>query len=264
MPKSKSTHGLAGLPVLMPLEAPASWLTRAALSQGETVASLLAHLNLFKIRDFDLAIASDVWRQAAVRSGMYLQFELAAKIFDRVKGLGTDGSRLLLTTQAGRPRYRFCPQCLRAQRERYIEMHCRFVPWRFCPTHHCLLEDACPHCQQPVVLPFDMICAGPKRSGVAYLSQCQSCAGSLTAVEPVEIDDLCLSEWDYMLLANGRATLAALRDGWVCVDDRVEKRLSHLKGLAKMGLIPMREDWLAASAARQTLALRQSVDRERE
>lgn len=262
MPKAdKEPHGLIGLSMPLPLESPASWLTRAALSQGETVAALLAHLNLSRIRDFDLAIASEAGRKVMAHCGLSEQFALATKIFGRLKGLGNTGANLLLATREGRPRARYCPHCLLAQRENYFEIHCRFVPWRFCPLHHCLLEDACPHCRHPVVLPFDMIFAGAKNSGVGYLSQCQSCAGALTAAQAVALDSLRLSDWDRTLLKNGRATLAALRDGVVCIDDQVATPLSNLKRLARMGALPMRADQLTADAARQTLAARAASER---
>jgi hypothetical protein len=242
MPKAEEElHGLIGLSMPLPLESPASWLTRAALSQGETVAALLAHLNLSRMRDLDLAITSEAGRKAIARCGVSAHFSLASRILGRLRGLGKTGASLLLSTREGRPRSRFCPQCLSAQRESYFEIHCRFAPWRFCPLHHCLLEDACPHCAHPVVLPFDMVCAGSGKSGIGYLSQCQSCAKSLTAAQAVALDSLRLSEWDH------------LRDGVMRVDDHVAAPLSNLKRLAKMGVLPMHADQLTADAARQKL-----------
>ncbi len=253
-------HGMIGLPEPLPFESPASWVTRAALSQGETVVAFLAHLDLPDVRDFDLAITSGAGRRVLAHCGVSKQFSFAVNVFGRLKGLGTIGPSLLLTTREGWPRSRFCPRCLATRRESCFEIHCRFIPWRFCPLHHCLLEDACPHCRRPVVLPFDMVCAGIKKSGVAYLSKCQWCEGALVAAKAVALHDLPLSEWDWMLLKNGRATLAALRQGVVRIDNQAEKPLSNLKRLARMGALPMRADHLTADGARQALATQASID----
>jgi hypothetical protein len=133
-------------------------------------------------------------------------------------------------------------------------VHCRFATWRFCPLHRCLLEDICPHCKAFVTLPFNMLYAGPKKSGVAYLAHCRMCGGRLSSLPSVGLDSLPLTEWDWVLLNNGRAVLAALLYGVVRVDGERELPISGLRRLAKKGVLPLWADWMNADMARKTVA----------
>lgn len=52
----ETVERLVGIPPLIGFESPASWLTRAALSQGVSPWLLLKHLNLHPRADLDLAL----------------------------------------------------------------------------------------------------------------------------------------------------------------------------------------------------------------
>jgi hypothetical protein len=246
---------LAGLPLAMRFESPASWVSRAALSQGETVDVLLAHMGLPKDSDIDLVISSRAGRDALMQCGVSEPFALARSVFPQIQKLGRSCEKFLLATRTGIPRYRFCAKCLATQSDPHFEVHCRFATWRFCPIHRCLLEDTCPHCKAFVTLPFSMLYAGPKKSGVAYLAHCQKCGGRLSSLLPVSLDSLPLTEWDWVLLKNGRAVLAALLHGVVRVDGEKKLTIANLRRLAKNGVLPLWADWMSADLARQAAAV---------
>lgn len=254
---------LAGLPPAMPLESPASWLSRAALSQGEAVEALLGHIGLPAAGDIDLMVSSRIGRIALAQCGISEPFSLARVLFPRVEKLGRSWEKFLLRTRTGVPRYRFCAACLADQSEPHFEVHCRFSVWRYCPLHRCLLEDVCPNCKACVTLPFDMLCAGPKKSGIAYLAHCQVCGGRLSGLQPVKLDGLPLSEWDWALLKNGRAVLAALLQGVVRVEGRAEMSVMSLSNLMKKGVLPLDPGWMTAESARLKLRDAEFVGRAR-
>ena len=246
-------HGLVGLPVALGLESPASWVARAALSQGETTAALLAHMGFSTTVDVDVFLTSDQGQHAIRACGLVEHFDVACTIFGRLRLLGSLGEQFLLRAPNGQPRYRFCPLCLRSQRVAHLEIQCRLSTWRFCPLHSCFMEDLCPHCGRRVLLPNDMIHAGRRGSGIAYLSQCQFCGKSLDASQAVSVNAVQLSSWGQMLMTNGRASVSALFFGFMHLDatDRKRKPLQHLHLLANMGLLPIHTDWLAADKARE-------------
>lgn len=113
-------NSLSGLPPVLFLETPSSWLTRAALSQGVEVSELLAHLGLGRERDSDLEFLGakfrDIQRLCALPPEA---FAVTRRIFKSVLDLGSTGGRLLLKTEEGTPRYRVCPSCLSEQQTPY-------------------------------------------------------------------------------------------------------------------------------------------------
>lgn len=246
-------HGLVGLPSAFDLESPSSWLTRAALSQGETTAALLVHMGLPNTGDVDVLLTSDLGQRAIRACDLMENFEVARTIFGRLRLLGSLGEQLLLRTRAGQSRYRFCPLCFRSQRIAHLEIQCRLSTWRFCPRHNCFMEDSCPHCGNHVVLPNDMVNAGRRGSGIAYLRQCQFCGKPLNAGQAVSINAVPLSNWGRMLMTNGRASVSTLFFGFMRLDvtDRRRKPLQQLQLLANMGLLPLNPEWLTADKARE-------------
>ena len=38
----------------------------------------------------------------------------------------------------------------------HFDIQWRFVDWRYCPDHNCLMEDVCWRCRAPVTFPVDM------------------------------------------------------------------------------------------------------------
>jgi hypothetical protein len=230
-------------------EAPNSWFSRIALSQGATVGELLAMLRM-KARDTDLAFLSQETQEAAMALGIDLSdLKVACRVFDNFLRAGLEPRRFLLYEDQ-RPSYRFCPHCLKARSEPYFPVHWRFACWRVCPLHRCVMCDSCESCGMRVSLPKSMIHAGPKGEGVAYLSKCLTCSASLSAIKPTPVDSfpgVVLDAWERELASNGRAVLAALYTGVVYVSaDGPSRPLRKLAELERRGVIPNNPRFLAA------------------
>jgi hypothetical protein len=249
-------NSLSGLPPVLFLEAPSSWLTRAALSQGVEVNELLAHLGLGRERDSDLEFLGvkfrDIQRLCALPPDA---FAVTRRIFKSVLDLGSTGERLLLKTEEGTPRYRVCPSCLSEQQTPYHAIHCRFAAWCYCPVHECLLQDSCWSCRAAIALPASLIARGRLEGLCAYLSQCLGCAKShcraplvsLTAVSPF------LSSFESDLLANGRATLAALYQRRVALPSGEAATLSEVRTVERRGMLATQRRPLTAEVFRDRL-----------
>lgn len=215
-PSGRDPRGLGalvGLPQAQPFEAPSSWITRAALSQGVSPRKLLLFMGFsaqeIRNTDLDLLLISNDGLRALKQAGSLAHMPVAERIFKALLTIDPEAKALLRDSKA-KSRSRFCPLCLRSQRQPHLEVHGRFSPWRFCPLHNCLMEDVCPHCSMALELPFDMSRAGKDRSGVASLSGCQHCGGKLHQVEPVLLNHIVLDTYERLRVSNGRAFLAAL------------------------------------------------------
>ncbi len=247
---------LSGLPRVLFLEAPSSWLTRAALSQGVEVGELLAHLGIGRERDCDLEFLGpkyrDIQRLCALPAGA---FAVTRRIIKSVLDLGSTGDRLLLRTVEGSPIYRVCPSCLSQQQTPYHAIHCRFAAWCYCPLHECLLQASCWSCQAEIALPASLVARGRLEGRCAYLSQCFGCAKShcraplvsLTAVSPF------MSSFESDQLANGRATLAALYERRVLLPNGESSTLSELRTVERRGMLATQRRPLTAEVLRDRL-----------
>ena len=197
------------------LEAPASWLCRGAVSQGLTFKELCKWLGVGERNDVDMNFTLVDARKIAVRCG------LPPSTFDLVQRILSVGASLTLRGEVllrveGRPRYRFCPLCLKDQKTPNFPVHWRFNPWRMCYTHECLMEDRCPHCCAAISLRSSKNDSGPKRRGITFLSQCSSCGDLLWKAAPVFVGSLPpnkLSMLDAARLRNGCAFLSAIAHG---------------------------------------------------
>jgi len=246
---------LAGVPLVLPFESVSSWLGRLALSQGVSLAELSKYLDIDTKCDVDMRLRRQKARELLDICGQDKRsFDLPLAIFSALRSLVRDGGRFL-NVERGRARYRFCPCCLSAQPTPYFPLHWRFVAWRWCPVHDCLLENACPHCSAPLIGPADQLNAGRDRKGVGLMSYCMSCSRKLSVVEPCYIGtgpQSALTEWERVLLRNGRAVLAALYTREVqvtCQGDRTGVR--RLKKLDRLGLLPHGLDWLTPAHLRE-------------
>lgn len=260
---SKYKKELVGIPPLQMAESPSSWLSRVALYQGITLKELFSYFELPHKGDTDMAFVRGNLRRIAAVCGLpYEQFHFIRTMFLGVASLDRTGAKYLLSQQ-GAPRYRFCPSCLFQQREKHLPLHWRFKAWRWCPEHHCLLEDACPHCAAPLLLPLDMISSGPDRAGVDRLNRCLHCAEKLCATyESTQstLDFYLLAPWEALLLRNGRALLAALHRREVRLDfSHKSFPLSAVRRIEKQGLLPHDHFRLtSAEAARRKSAFTQT------
>lgn len=251
---------LVGMPMLRGHESPASWLSRAALSQGVGVSELMAYLGMPARRDPDLAMTENLlWNVVDLTGHSMASFSFAVHMFSGLKSIDPDGEKLLLWSKTGKPRYRFCPLCLNEPGCKYFPLHWRFKAWHWCPTHDCLLSERCPHCRCEVHLPGSMINAGHKKEGVASLDRCLHCAGKLDEgweciAHPLK--ERLAADWEIALLKNGCAVLAAIFHRKFSILGSDQKySLDDFPRLREMGALP--HDLLTFS--NQTLLARRSL-----
>jgi len=233
---------LVCVPELEMAESPGSWLSKLALRQGIELRQLLRYLELPLSGDLDLSfVRSDLRRIAGICGMPYRHFDLIRKMYLGVSKLDRTGTKYLLSSKEV-PRYRFCGPCLHAQRGKYFPLHWRFKAWRWCPEHMCMLDDACPHCSAPVVLPANMLKGGPSKEGIWTLGLCLACAGKLFAGHESAKGTLnfyLLTPWERVVLENGRALLAALYRQEVRIESSPHTfPLGAVRRLEKRGLLP--------------------------
>lgn len=154
-----------------------------------------------------------------------------------------------LASTGRRARFRFCPLCLGEAHVPHYPIHWRFIAWRACPLHACIMEDHCPHCNAAITMPTNLYRAGPKRQGVGTLDRCLNCAMKLNTIAPVLIsgtDTGGLSEWDLRLIANGRALLATLyRGDFRVAGDNRKYSVASIDRIRRHGGIPSTLSWLS-------------------
>lgn len=254
---------LTGIPKFLPYESPASWLSRAALSQAVTVREFQKYLGIPLDSDPDLTFFGGAVHRVAEKSGQDLMsFGFSKHMFEGVQGIDPVGRNLLLWTDRNAS-YRFCPLCLLQDEVKYFPLHWRFRAWRWCPTHDCLLLELCPHCNKRVQLPKSMLTAGRRNQGVAFLSQCLECdetlaTNKLSTIHPMRTG--LLEPAEMALLKNGMAVLAAIFHRHFFVGESSLKRpLERLPGLVKTMVTPF--DFLAVSNAvlGERIALRKAA-----
>ena len=239
---TKYSKELVSVPVPRYDESPSSWLSRTALRQAVPVDDLLAYLGLPIKGDMDLNVVRGNLQRVTGLTGLHSkQFDLVQKMFLGAAKLGS-GKKSYLLSLDGMPRYRFCACCLEKQSEKFFPLHWRFKAWRWCPDHFCLLDDVCPHCAAPVILPAMMLKAGPKKEGVGSLGRCMTCAKKLFTEHRDKKQSLefrYLNAWETALLNNGRAVLAALLSGDVYTQDQPRRLpVSAISRIEKQGLLP--------------------------
>lgn len=247
---------IIGLPPVLPLEAPSSWVTRAALSQGASVEDFSSFLGFASGPDFDVSFLSGNLRERVERCGLPKgTFVVARNLVLAALRVDRNGRRFLLRSKPRRSRFRFCPRCISELPTAYLPIHCRFVPWRFCPEHGCLLEDACWSCLAPLDLPASLATGGPQQGTVAYLSQCIRCGMGLGKVQAVDLgtDSILLDHAELTLLKNGRATLAALSRGSMVLWNGRKAPLSSLSVWERMGMLGTRGNMLSATQVRDVM-----------
>ena len=246
---------LTGVPRASPWEAAGSWLTRVALSQGESVEDLAKGLGVDLGADADLTIGCLSSNKLA-RFGIDLNdLHISRRVCQSFAASGCERRRFLLYGALRRERYRFCPVCLYQSRNPIVPIHWRFTAWRVCPSHQCMMEDYCPHCDADLLLPANLISGGPRRLGIAHVGLCNCCAEPLSEVEPVYIGDeprvVDFGSTGLIHLRNGRALLAALYFGELRIEGSCRAEpLSILQRLDGDGLFANDPKWLSASGVR--------------
>lgn len=165
-------------------EAPSGWISRLALTQGCSLREMLDFLDLAGIGDFELTLRGPVLAELRRRCSLPPSaFALSERVMARVSKAGIAGD-VLLKDDRGKPRFRFCPVCLGQKGASIMPVTWRFADWRYCPTHHCLMEDRCASCGGRVRYPCDMAAAKAGRDGYASQRRCMRCAADLAAAGP--------------------------------------------------------------------------------
>ena len=223
-------------------ESPSSWLSRLALSQGVSLVDILAYLNVDIQFDIDLQIAVlDIEHLARICGLPASSFYFMKHMFSQLKKIDDDGKVFLLQKNS-LARYRYCPRCLDEQRTPHFPLHWRFKAWRWCPLHNRVMSDYCPRCRALLVMPMNMIKAGRRGQGVAYLFHCNVCGSKLMnkkKTKVFKVSQFRLSKEDHFAMANGRTLFAALFHGYFKIGESSQKyQLSGISGLEKKGYFP--------------------------
>lgn len=224
------------------MESPSSWLTRIALRQVVSPRELARHLDLNIRVDCEMAIGRTSFEELAAKfTTTPGSFKMVDSVMGRLRKIDPNGERFLLR-QRSVAYHRFCAACLATDRVKYFRIEWRFKCWRWCPTHACLLQERCPHCGKVVQLPGDMFTAGPDGLGVATLDRCLHCAELLTTGWKTVLGTLgheLITPWEQVLLRNGRATLAALANGLLCIQGEAKAHgFRQLQKIERLGYLP--------------------------
>lgn len=223
-------------------ESPASWLTRVAFQQGVEFLELSEYLELSGSQDLDFDFTPQTVRRISAQLGLKPSvFEFAQRMLASIRTIDPRGEKYLLRRGANAC-YRYCPVCLARSREKTFPIHWRIITWWYCPLHRCLMQDACPQCGAPPVLPGSLMSAGADRCGFPLLDRCLCCGEQLTQNWKAltgSLDPKLLTPWEISMLKNGRAMLSALywREVKVQGEDR-RSTLNRLNDLHWTGALP--------------------------
>lgn len=247
---------LVNIPPPQTYEAASCWLSRLALSQGAGLTELLKFIGVANKGDIDRHLHGASLQ--AIRDICNLPEDalvLHEKIMIGLESIQEVGARYLVTTKRNRPRFRYCPLCISSMQIPYFPIYWRFIAWRWCPVHDCLLEDACPHCGSEIIFPTDIARSQAGKKGYGLLSRCMSCGDQLSHIEPcrLEVNGVRLvTELEDMSLRNGRALLATLYDGRFQIKGKPDwLHPSKFKEVERRGVLPVRFDWLRPDVVRQ-------------
>jgi len=231
-----------------------SWLSRLALSQGSELSEVVRFLGLSTGQDIDVQATGQSIRNVRSACGLGDEaFHIAERVMTHLALVSSSG---YLISNGRRARFRFCPLCLRDAHTPHYPIHWRFIAWRVCPLHECVMEDHCPQCKSPIAMPSNLYRAGPKRQGVGTLDRCLTCTTKLSIVVPVLITGGHaggLSEWDLRLIANGRALLATLYQGaFRIAGDTRKYSVAGVDRIRRHGGISSKLSWLSPDDFRAT------------
>lgn len=253
-------HRLYNVPQPEPFEAFSCWLTRLGLSQCMPPRHVARHLEIASSLSRDVDRETIGHRLQHVRDVCGLPetaFEIPQRIMATLSTIWPVGERYLAVSHR-RPRFRSCPCCLREMHTPHFPIHWRFVAWRWCPIHDCLLEDECPHCGHPVGFPKDFDDSFAGKHGHVMLNRCMACAKRLNDVEPCFLqagDKRLVSISEQLKLDNGRALLAALHEGKFEIRGRAGRfGVAWFREIERQGAIATRLDWLRPMVIRRRRA----------
>ena len=167
-------------------EAPSAWLSRLALAQGCSMRELLNFLDIRFDGDPDLQLHGVALSELRWKCGLPSNaFMLADRTMSRIANAGLGGE--LLSPGKGTGMFRFCPLCLKSRSPMTFPIEWRFLDWRYCPHHNCLMEKACRTCRRATCHPLDVADSKAGRQGYASQSRCSRCAADLRDVVPRDL-----------------------------------------------------------------------------
>jgi hypothetical protein len=250
-----SASQLVCVPPVQPFESVSGWICRLALSQGVTPSEICDFLDVSEAQDVDRVMFGPRLAQLQRDCGLPdTAFHVHDKVITSLQKLSNYGQKLLALQGRKMMRYRYCTLCLQEMREPFFPIHWRFVAWRWCPLHRCLMESLCPKCNSPVLLLRDLA-----SSGFGSMSRCLECGARLTSRSPLTFEEIpadVISLWEDRQLQNGRAVLAALYYGKFDITGLVLKRRyrSLERALTACG-VSTKFDYISADTVRQRMAL---------
>lgn len=202
-----------GVPAPFRYEAVSSWLSRLVVAQGCSLEEVLDFLEIGPAEDLDLELHGVALYELRRKCSLPRQaFLMADRAMARVSK-GQLGEDLLLKDPSLRPRFRFCPACLKSVNSSAFSVAWRFVDKRYCPRHRCLLEERCQRCSFPVRFPKDIAESKAGRDGHASQRRCMRCAADLAAILPCPVNptpSAVLSGFEARWISDGCALVRAL------------------------------------------------------
>ena len=249
---------LLGVPPPVDFEAFSCWFSRLTLSQGSPMGEVARYLDIDLRRDIDRQAHGEMLGRVRLLCGLSTSaFAVQDQLMRSLEAIEPIGDGYLATAGDQKPRFRYCVACLSEMRIPCFPVHWRFIAWRRCPVHDCLLEDACHNCGRAVVLPASLERSTAGRAGHATLDRCLWCSERLTGVAPCLLQvgsTRLVKPWEDEQLANGRALLAALLAGSFKVEGRSATfRLASLKDVERRRAFPVRMDWLSPKMVKARL-----------
>lgn len=208
------TNFLVNVPEPQLFEAASSWLSRLALSQGISLTELMAFLHIdprdrmHLDRDLRDARLSELRALCKLPQTALQVHERIARSLEKL-----DPGRLagFQNTSESKAIFRYCSACFREMRVPHVPIHWRFMAWRWCPTHDCLMEEVCQHCGRSQRSPVDLATADSGKNGFPWFSRCQHCSRSLGEATSISAREL--SNAERYVLQQGRAFLASMFHG---------------------------------------------------
>lgn len=194
------------------MEAPSSWLPRAAISQGESIRTVGKFLGFSASGDCDEQLLAMQPLHLATLCGLSPDlFGVVLRMLDLALSLELQSPVLLC--EGNLPKYRFCPECLWGYKTPHFPLHWRLDAYRLCHLHKCFLEDYCPHCGAIVCPQQDWMQSGAARCCVDMASQCLVCSKFLWDTPSLNINAISrklLPKNDRKRLENGYTFATAL------------------------------------------------------
>lgn len=230
-----------GVPQPFAAEAPSAWISRLAVAQGCTLGELSEFLELDPRDDVDWALSLRGFAEFRRRCSLGPEaFAVAERVLSNLRVAGVSDQTYLRCSNVDRAAFGYCPKCLAVRGECYLPIHWRFKDWRYCPVHHCLLDEVCGQCLAPLVHPRSLVASTAGRQGHASLRHCLDCAANLGRMSPCPVSDgpvAVLSQLERCWLKNGRALLAGLHQGYFQLGG-TRLRLTALDYLHDQAVLP--------------------------